>query len=158
MQQQEKSPKHDGGCLPISVASLGCGGTIIAAIIGGVFAVISAMAGRGDFSTIPNLNHRTPPSVAKGLTIEIDGPATAILGQRTEYVINSTNAVRLVWTINGYDFDEKNILDNVSPQHEIWVEPTNLSEVGVTFTIQVIAYDANGRSESAEKYFIVASE
>ena len=81
-----------------------------------------------------------------------------ILGQRTEYVINSTNAVRLVWTINGYDFDEKNILDNVSPQHEIWVEPTNLSEVGVTFTIQVIAYDANGRSESAEKYFIVASE
>jgi hypothetical protein len=90
------------------------------------------------------------------LSVEIEGPATAPLGKTTYYTVLVKNAVRGIWSIGGIQ-NEPVVVQPLGPSHQIYVEPTDATRVGNSFTIVFVAYDTQGRSAIAKKRFLVVS-
>lgn len=89
------------------------------------------------------------------LSVTIEGPATAPLGQTTYYRFVSAGALRGEWSIGGFT-SAPVVVDPLQPVHEIYVEPSDPERVGDRFTVTV--YGASGRSASSSKSFVVVSE
>ncbi|MGB3787969.1 MAG: TIR domain-containing protein [Phormidesmis sp.] len=96
------------------------------------------------------------PSEKPGISISIEGADSVLLGKTAYYTVISQNAVRGVWSIGGFQ-NEPIDVDPLDPSHQIFIEPTDATRVGETFTIAFTAYDASGKSEIAIKRFTVAS-
>jgi hypothetical protein len=87
--------------------------------------------------------------------VRIEGPDIAPLGRQTYFTIISSNARRAEWSIGGFTGDEAVIVDPLPPSHAIFVEPTDASRAGESFTIAVTIYAADDQTMSATKKFVV---
>lgn len=96
-----------------------------------------------------------PVSATPDLSLRIEGPASVPLGETTFFTIVSENGVRAEWIIGGFQDNETIIVEDLQPAHQIYVEPTNPSAVGQSFTLVVTIFDGEGNSERAEKSFLV---
>jgi len=144
MSTEAKEPKEK--LSPIVIAALiGLAGTIIAALLGSPLLSRDRSDNPGD-----------RPAVSMPI-ITIEGPITAPLGQRTYYTLMGQNAVRSEWTISGFT-NEPVVVDPFQTGHRIYVEPTDASEVGSSFTIAVTVYSATGESAQATRQFLVVAE
>lgn len=144
MSSEAKEPREK--LSPIVVAALiALVGTIIAALLG------SPLLTR-DRSDNPGSN----PAVSLP-TITIEGPISAPLGQRTYFTLMGQNVTRSEWSISGFT-DEPIAVDPFQPGHRIYVEPTNASDVGSSFTIAVTVYGAHGQTAQATRQFLVVAE
>jgi hypothetical protein len=126
----------------IIAALIAATATLMTAIIAGVFGLIQLRAA--------NSQADVPP--ASALTVEIDGPAEAPLGQQTFFTIISENADRAEWTIAGFGRDEINPFRQAD---QIYVEPIDEGQVGRTFTLLVTVYNEAGNQASARHRFEV---
>jgi hypothetical protein len=88
-------------------------------------------------------------------SINIDGPETAPLGQKTYFTLTSQNATRAEWSIGGFGDGKPFVIEPLSSSHQIYVEPTDMSRVGDSFVLAVTVYDAAGQSAGAAKRFVV---
>jgi len=95
----------------------------------------------------------TPPPPL--LTIAIDGPDTAPLGQKTYFTLTSQNATRAEWSIGGFGDGKPFTVEPLSSSHQIYVEPTDASRVGDSFVLAVTVYNTAGQSAGAAKRFVV---
>ena len=77
------------------------------------------------------------------------------MDENTYFTILSQNAVRAEWSIGGFSGNKPFLVDPIAPSHRIFVEPTTVSDIGNTFIIVAIVYDADGHSARAEKEFTV---
>ncbi len=121
----------------VVIALIGAAATLLTAIIAGVFGLIQLRAD-------------SPPATM--LTVQIDGPAEAVLNRVTAFTIISENATRAEWAIAGFDSDD------INPFHltdQVEVEPTNAGRVGETFTLVVTVYDPDGNQAAARHQFQV---
>ncbi len=137
--------------------------SVIVAIIGLIGTVITVLASRpAPVAKTDESQTRITPAVVtapSGLTLSIEGPDKVPLGKKTYFHIATTAVgARLTWTIDGYGFDKDNVVDNVAPRHEIWVEPTDATRLGETFTIQATVSDNAGQSETATRKFVLIKE
>ena len=130
----------------VVVALIGAAATLLTAVIAGVFGLMQVRA-----TSAP----AAPAATVVPLVVEIDGPATAPLGQPTYFTIISENAARVEWTIAGFGGDE---IDPFDQSEQIFVEPADASRVGENFTLVVTAEDANGRAASARHRFQIVEE
>jgi putative ribosome biogenesis GTPase RsgA len=97
-----------------------------------------------------------PVSEKPGISISIEGSNLVLLGETAYYKVISQNAVRGVWSIDGFQ-DKPIDVDPLGPSHQIFIEPTDATRVGEAFAIAFTAYDASGKSEIAIKHFTVVS-
>jgi hypothetical protein len=97
------------------------------------------------------------PSGESNISLNIEGSTSAPLGKITYYTITSQNAIRGVWSVGGFQ-NEPIEVTPLGPSHQIFIEPTDATRVGETFTIGFTAYDASDRSVSAMKRFTVVSD
>jgi hypothetical protein len=67
----------------------------------------------------------------------------------------SSNAVRAVWSAGGFQDNKMFAVEPLAPSHQIYIEPTDATRIGETFTISVTVYGSNGKSASAAKRFLV---
>ena len=136
----------------IVIALITATATLLTAVIAGVFGLMQA---RGNSAPAAPVATAAPAATAVPLAVEIDGPATAPLSQQTFFTIISENAARVEWTIAGFGGDE---IDPFDQSEQLFVEPTDASRVGESFTLVVTAEDANGRTASARHRFQVVEE
>jgi hypothetical protein len=108
------------------------------------------------FRQNPNPAQSSQQELELPLSVEIEGPATAPLGKTTYYTVLVKNAVRGIWSIGGIQ-NEPVVVQPLGPSHQIYVEPTDATRVGNSFTIVFVAYDTHGRSAIAKKRFLVVS-
>jgi hypothetical protein len=108
------------------------------------------------FRQNPNPAQSSQQELELPLSVEIEGPATAPLGKTTYYTVLVKNAVRGIWSIGGIQ-NEPVVVQPLGPSHQIYVEPTDATRVGNSFTIVFVAYDTQGRSAIAKKRFLVVS-
>jgi hypothetical protein len=87
-----------------------------------------------------------------GPWVAIECPETIDLGALIECDIVSTNAVGGQWSITDFGAGE---LETVPGTHTIYIEPTNPSAVGRTFTVTATVFDADGRSVEQSSTFTV---
>jgi hypothetical protein len=127
----------------IIAALIAATATLLTALIAGVFGLLQLRAANSQADAPP-----APP-----LTVEIDGPAEAPLGEQTFFTILSENADRAEWTIAGFGRDEINPFRQAD---QIYVEPVDEGQVGESFTLLVTVYDAAGNQASARHRFTIA--
>ncbi len=126
----------------IIAALIAAGATLLTALIAGIFGLLQLRAANAPTAAPP-----APP-----LTVELDGPRLAPLGQQTYFTIISQNAVRAEWAIAGFGRDEINPFRQVD---QIFVEPED-AEAGQTYTLLVTVYDAAGNRANARHEFEIA--
>jgi hypothetical protein len=124
----------------IIAALIAAGATLLTAVIAGVFGLLQLRAANAPASA---------PS-APALAVEIDGPAEAPLGEQTYFTILSETAVRAEWAIAGFGRDEINPFRQAD---QIFVQPTDDTQVGESFTLLVTVYDADGNQATARHRF-----
>lgn len=132
-------------------------GTVLAACVSSpaLVALINTARGPASLQAAPAL--ASPPAAAnQAPTVTIDGPTTAELNTTTFFTVLSSNAVRGVWSINGFT-DEPVTVEPLGASHELFVEPTNATRDGDSFTLVFTVYDAAGNSASAQHRFEVVS-
>lgn len=127
----------------IIAALIAAGATLLTALIAGVFGLLQLRAA--------NAPAAAPP--APTLAVEIEGPDDAPLGEQTFFTIISENAVRAEWTIAGFARDEINPFRQAD---QIYVQPTDATQVGESFTLLVTVYDADGHQATARHRFEIA--
>ena len=127
----------------IIAALIAAGATLLTALIAGIFGLLQLRAANAPTAAPP-----APP-----LTVELDGPRLAPLGQQTYFTIISENAVRAEWAVAGFGRDEINPFRQTD---QIFVQPTDAEQVGESFTLLVTVYDAGGNPASTRHRFTVA--
>lgn len=166
----------------VSVALIGAGATIIAALITGIFGVLlsgatpqetrmpamtltSALSSE-TFTDLPasSPSSATPLSTSTStplppsptpvhLTVEIKGSPTAPLAECTYYTIITSNAVRGVWSVGGFQENKQFLVEPLAPSHRIYVQPTDATQLGSVITIVATVYSTDGQSATARKEF-----
>ena len=129
----------------IWIALIGAAATVAVALITGYFGLLSS-------------DRRSPtpaPAAAAAPSVTIDGPLTAPLGQRTFFTIVSQNAVRAEWSAGGFGDGRSIEVQPLPPSHQIWIEPTDSSRVGDSFTLVVTVFGADGQRATAQRQFQV---
>lgn len=101
---------------------------------------------------------RPAPPASAALTIAIDGPETAPLGQKTYFTLVSQNATRAEWSIGGFADGQLFVVDPLIPSHQIYVEPADPGRVGASFVLAVTVYDPSGGSASTTKRFTITGK
>jgi hypothetical protein len=99
------------------------------------------------------LDREDSPQAGPGVTIE--GPDAARVGQRTYFTIVSQGAKKADWSIGGFAGGEVFTVDPLPPSHSIYIEPTDSSRAGESFTLAVTVQASDGQSASATKKFVV---
>lgn len=141
-----EQPERGDTPTAIKVALIGAAATVLVAIITGVFALLQSKAARPE---------PTPPPAAKVTTpsIDIDGPLTAPLDERTYFTLVSENAARAEWSIGGFAGNEVFTVDPLPNSYQIYIEPTDAGRVEDSFTLVVTVYDAAGQTATARHEF-----
>lgn len=138
----------------VVVAIIGATATLSAALLAGIFGLIQMRANAA--ASPPATTAPTAAPTETEFYVEIDGPPTAPLEERTYFTIISPNAVRVEWTIPDFGRDDINPFRQAD---QIFVEPADAGRLGDTFTLLVTAYDAAGNTATARHEFeIVAAE
>jgi hypothetical protein len=127
----------------IIAALIAAAATLLTALIAGVFGLLQLRAA--------NAPANAPPAPA--LAVEIDGPAEAPLGEQTFFTLLSESAVRAEWAIAGFGRDEINPFRQAD---QLFVQPTDETQVGESFTLLVTVYDADGNTATARHRFEIA--
>ena len=162
MTESEKESQVNERSAEVRVALIGAVAIIAAAVIAGIFGIIQSNASRQQPPAVAPIT--APVQVATATisafqpTVEIEGPLTAPLGQRTYYTLVSRDAVRAVWSVGGFEDNQQFEVDPLAPSHQIFVKPSDASRVGDSFTIVVTVYGADGQSATATKSFQVIAE
>jgi hypothetical protein len=134
----------------IWIALIGAAATIVVALITGYFGLLSTDRG-APAPTTP------PPAALSAPSVTIEGPLAAPLGQRTYFTIISQNALRAEWSAGGFGDGRSIEIQPLPPSHQIWIEPTDSSRIGDTFTLAVTVYGADGQSATAQRQFQVTA-
>jgi hypothetical protein len=95
-----------------------------------------------------------PPPPAKP-AVTIEGPDSAHLGQRTYFTIVSSGAITGEWSVGGFAGDQVFTVDPLPPSHSIYIEPTDASRAGDSFTLAVTVHAKDGEAATATKKFVV---
>ncbi len=124
-----------------------------------LFLFFNGVPGLGDSSRNNSnlITQQNRDNTASNISVNIEGPSSAPLGKTTYYTIISENAVRGVWSAGGFQNEPINV-NPLGASHQIFIEPTDAKRVGENFTIVFQAYDANGKSVTAMKRFLVVSK
>lgn len=88
----------------------------------------------------------TPASILP--TVEIDGPATIPLGKKSYFTIISANAERAEWSVGGFANNKTFVVEPLAASHQIFIEPTDATRVGDTFTLVVTVFGKDGANAS----------
>lgn len=131
----------------IWIALIGAAATVAVALITGFFGLLSSDRG----APAPAPAALAAPSVA------IEGPLAAPLGEQTFFTIVSQNAVRAEWSAGGFGDGRSIEIQPLPPSHQIWIEPTDSTRIGDTFTLAVTVYGADGQSATAQRQFQVTA-
>ena len=168
------SPKPEGSP-QTRIALIGATASIITAIVAGLFGLLQSNLPRPEplaeqTPTIILATNTPLPTVlvtptlatsspATNLpTVEIEGAATAPLGKKSYFTIKSQGAVRAEWSVGGFADNKAFVVEPLAQSHQIYLEPTDASRIGDTFTLVVTVYNANGTAASAQQRFqVVAS-
>ncbi len=145
----------------VRIALIGAAATIAVAVIAGIFGIIQSNSFRQQPPAVAPITapaQVTATSPTSQVTVEIDGPPTAPLGKPTYFTFISQDAVRAVWSIGGFGNNEQFEVDPLLPSHQVFVEPSDASRVGDSFTIVVTVFGADGQSASTKKSFQVVAE
>ncbi len=138
----------------VVVAIIGATATLSAALIAGIFGLIQMRANAAQPPAAPVLP--TAATAEAEFSVQIEGPHSAALDQRTYFTIISPDAGRVEWTIPDFGRDDINPFRQAD---QIFVEPADARRVGDTFTLLVTAYDAEGNTATARHDFeIVPAE
>jgi hypothetical protein len=130
---------------PVIVALIGAAATVLAAALTGFFGLLD----RGQPAVAP-----APSAVpAAQLTVRIDGPETAPLGEPAFFTIVSANAERAIWSVGGFNNNEPIAIDPLPPSYQIQIEPTDPGRIGDNFTLVVTVSDNTGHSATATHAF-----
>jgi hypothetical protein len=134
----------------IWIALIGAAATVTVALITGYFGLLSSDRGSS--------NPATPaPAVVAVPVVAIEGPLMAPLGKQTYFTIVSQNAVRASWSAGGFSNNRSFDIEPLAPSHQIWIEPTDSSRIGETFTLVVTVYSADGQPATAQRQFQVTA-
>lgn len=87
--------------------------------------------------------------------VTIEGPDVARVGERTYFTIISQGAGRAEWSVGSFANGQIFEVDPLPPSHSIYIEPTNATRAGESFTLAVTVYARDGASASATKKFVV---
>jgi hypothetical protein len=99
------------------------------------------------------------PPAAAGLSVEIEGPERVPLNKRTYFrFANGPQVITLTWSVDGFPFSQDNVIGNVGPRHEVWIEPTDAGRVGEVFTVAAVVNDAQGRSARVTRRFTLVRD
>ena len=161
MSQPDKESQASERSPEVRIALIGAAATIAVAIIAGIFGLVQSNSFRQQPPAVAPITapaQVTATSSASQVTVEIDGPLTAPLGQPTYFTFTSQNAVRAVWSIGGFGNNEQFAVDPLPPSHQVFVEPSDASRVGDSFTIVVTVYGVDGQTATAKKSFQVVAE
>ena len=154
------------------IALISAGTTLLAATITGVFGLLQLnWAKRAEPTPLPLVQPlqasatvtKTPlpePSATPDAslpTVEIDGPATIPLGKKSYFTIISTNAERAEWSVGGFANNKTFVVKPLAASHQIFIEPTDTTRVGDTFTLIVNVFDKAGTSASAKQQIQVVA-
>lgn len=149
----------------VVVALIGGLATVLAAVVGGVFALMQVNAAQGDDAapaaaaqpaaptTAPS-GGSASPSPSSVPAVEVSGPDVAPLGTRTYFTIVAPQATRVEWAIAGFGDGE---LTDFDVSDQVFVEPTDAERVGDEFVLVVTAYDAAERASTGRHTFVVAA-
>jgi hypothetical protein len=143
-------PNSDGRTgltTPVIIALIGAAATILAALLTGFF----GLARRDAPPAVPAVAPASAP------TVTLEGPAAAPLGELTFFTIISSNAERAVWSIGGFNNNERIEITPLSPSHQIQIEPTDADRVGDTFALVVTVYDSAGTTATASRPFVITA-
>ena len=149
----------------VVVALIGGLATVLAAVVGGVFALMQVNAAQGDddasrAAAVQPAGPTTapaapaPPSPSAVPAVEVSGPDVAPLGTRTYFTIVAPEATRVEWSIAGFGDGE---LADFDVSDQVFVEPTDPERVGDEFVLVVTAYDAAERAATGRHTFVVAA-
>lgn len=86
------------------------------------------------------------------LEVSIDGPEVVPLKKKTYFTIHSRNAVKARWSIAGFTNGWVPV-DPMVDGHQIYVEPTDRSRAGDSFTLVFVVLDESGQSREIRKKF-----
>lgn len=131
----------------IWIALIGAAATVAVALITGFFGLLSSDRG----APAP------APAAPAAPSVVIEGPLAAPLGEQTYFTIVSQNAVRAEWSAGGFGDGRSIEIQPLPPSHQIWIEPTDSSRIGDTFTLAVTVYGADGQSATAQRQFQVTA-
>lgn len=150
----------------VVVALIGGLATVLAAVVGGVFALMQVNAVQRDDHEAPAaaVEPASPPTTASAEpaspspsgvpAVEVSGPDVAPLGTRTYFTIVAPDATRVEWAIAGFGDGE---LADFDVSDQVFVEPTDPERVGDEFVLVVTAYDAAERAGTVRHTFVVAA-
>ncbi len=166
-------PKPEGNP-QTRIALIGATATVITAIVTGIFGFLLSNSARPEPAAGPTpiilvvtdtpLPTSSPtvamtPTLANSLpTVEIEGPATAPLGKKSYYTIMSRGASRAEWSVGGFADNKTFVIESLAQGHQIYLEPTDASRIGDSFTLVVTVYSANGTAASAQQRFQVVAD
>lgn len=154
------------------IALISAGTTLLAAVITGIFGLLQLnWAKRSEPTPLPLVQPLQasatatttplpePSATADALlpTVEIDGPATIPLGKNSYFTITSTNAERAEWSVGGFANNKTFKVEPLAPSHQIFIEPTDATRVGDSFTLVVTVFDKQGTSASAKQQIQVVA-
>lgn len=143
--------------------------TLLAAVITGIFGLLQLnMAKRSEptplplieplqvsatatVATLPVLSATStssPTPDSSQPTVELDGPATIPLGKKSYFTILSTNALRAEWSVGGFANNKTFVVEPLAASHQIFIEPTDATRVGDSFTLIVTVFGKDGANAS----------
>lgn len=88
-------------------------------------------------------------------TVSIEGPDAARVGQRAYFTIVSSGAVKAEWSAGGFANGEIFTIDPLPPSASIYVEPTDPSRAGESFTLAATVTASDGKTATATKKFVL---
>lgn len=104
---------------------------------------------------LPFALNRDEAPAAPGPTVSIEGPDSARVGQRTYFTLVSSGATKAEWSIGGFAGGQVFTVDPLPPSYSIYVDPTDPSRVGESFTLAVTVVAADGKTANATKRFVL---
>lgn len=128
----------------IWIALIGAVATIAVAVVTGMFGLLGS-------------NQSAPAAVQPAPSVQLEGPLTAPLGEKTYFTLVSQQATRAEWSIGGFGDGDIVQIQPLPPSHQIWIEPTDRTRVGDTFTLVVTVFGSDGQSATASKSFQVVT-
>ncbi|MEZ5412177.1 MAG: serine/threonine-protein kinase [Acidimicrobiales bacterium] len=158
-------PRSGGG--PGKILALVGGGLVALLAVGGIAAAVANSGGDGDggnTTTTPSTGDVTSTTVANGSTTAAAGTSTATvsvecpdqiqLNTKIYCTITTVGAASGTWDLPGFK-DAPEPFDTSKGTFDIFINPTNPTAVGQTFTITATVADAAGASTSVQKSFTV---
>ncbi len=158
-------PAARGGGRGGKVVALVGAGLVALLAVGGIAAAVANSGGGGTTTTAttPVTPSTTAPiastttgagSGASTATVSIECPEQIQLNTKIYCTITTTGAASGTWDLPGFK-DAPESFDTSQGTFDIFINPTNASAVGQTFTITATVIDAAGASTSIQRNFTV---